>query len=264
MPLVAKTEKEQCTAFGGARGPRRCRLVARPGHTTCHIHRNYYRGWCDRNPPADHWNDLTRRQQAEYSFQVSRGLVEIPADQIALLRLSQVDYYTLFMRYTDYSPTINMRCLTEYIFLRANNGSGIEDYMLKDVDTCYIVFKSIILRSIIMRQDTPAVTMLAAEVFLSRPVCRQLVFSAKLSTLFEFFTDIIQIYAPGRQELYDLYEINKRDGIVQRSLRRAFSVHAATIKKRCAVYKEDLIAAAWKPQRIEKWLECDYDVFAEM
>jgi hypothetical protein len=106
--------------------------------------------------------------------------------------------------------------------------------------------------------------MLSAEVFLSRPECRQLVFSAKLSTLFEFFTDIIQIYAPGRHELYDLYEINKRDGIVQSSLRRAFSVHAATIKKRCAVYKEDLIATAWKPRRIEKWLERGFDVFAEM
>lgn len=261
---MAKTEKEQCTAFGGARGPRRCRLVARPGHTTCHIHRNYYRGWCESHQPADHWNDLTQRQQAEYSFQVSRGLVEIPAEQIMRLRLSQLDYYTLFMRYTDYSPTINMRCLTEYIFLHADNGGGIEEYMLKDVDTCYIVFKSIILRSIIMRQDTPAVTMLSAEVFLSRPECRQLVFSAKLGTLFEFFKDIIQIYAPGRQELYDLYEINKKDGVVQSSLRRAFSVHAATIKKRCAVYKEDLIAAAWAPSRVEKWLERGYVVFEEM
>jgi hypothetical protein len=111
-----------------------------------------------------------------------------------------------------------------------------------------------------MRQETPSMTMLAAEVFLSRPECRQLVFSAKLGTLFEFFTDIIQVYAPDRKELYDLDEINKRDGIVQSSLRRAFSVHAAAIREHCAVYKEDLIAAAWKPQRIEKWLEGGVDL----
>jgi hypothetical protein len=102
--------------------------------------------------------------------------------------------------------------------------------------------------------------MLSAEVFLSRPECRQLVFSAKLGTFFEFFKDIIQIYAPGRQELYDLCEINKKDGVVQRSLRRAFSVHAAAIEKRCAVYKEDLIAAAWAPSRVEKWVENDIEL----
>ena len=260
MPRVAKTEKEQCTAFG----PRRCRLERKPGHTTCHIHRNYYKGWSERNQPANHWNDLTRRQQAEYFFQVSRGLVEIPAEQIVDLRLSQLDYYTLFMRYTDHSPTLNMRCLTEYIFLQADNGYDIDGYMLKDADTCYTIFKSIILRSIILRRADPISIMAAAETFLSKPECRIIVYSDKLISLFEFFREIIHVYVPEWPELYDSYQIHKKNSLIRNSLRRAFLVHAAAIKKRCDIYKEELIAAAWKPSRVEKWIEDGFDAFTDM
>lgn len=264
MSVIAKSENEQCLAFSSKNGPRRCRLEKRPGHKTCNIHRNYYKDWCERNVPADKWNFLTHRQQEEYRFQISRGLVEIPAEQIVLLRPSQLDYYTLFMRYTDYSPTINMRCLTEYTFLRSELNQSIEEYMLKDVETCYIIFKNIILRSIIICQESQSITMQTVEKFLSRPECKQLLFSAKLSTLFEVFQQFIYIYAPEWTELYDSYEIYKKDGLIQSHLHNAFSVHVAAIKKYCAIYKEELIAAAWKPSRIQKWLALGFDPFVDM
>jgi hypothetical protein len=256
MTVVARTEKEQCTAFGNKR---RCRLVKRPGFTTCHIHRNYYRDWVDKRPPPDHW---TKRQRAEYIFQISRGLVEIPELQVVGLRLAQLDYFEILMRYTHHSPMLNIHCFTEYIFLRLGN---VEEHILKDVDSCYIVFKSIVLRTIILREvATPEDVLERVVTFLSRPSCRQILYSAKLEKLFEVFREIIRIYAESWTELYDLGEIYRADGLIQTGMRRAFSVNASAVRARCAVYKEELMKVAWAPSRIEKWLERGYDVFADM
>jgi hypothetical protein len=256
MTVVARTEKEQCTAFGNKR---RCRLVKRPGFTTCHIHRNYYKDWIDRNPPPDHW---TKRQRAEYIFQISRGLVEIPERQVVGLRLTQVHYFEILMRYTHHSPMLNIHCFTEYIFLRLGN---VEEHILKDVDSCYIVFKSIVLRTIILREvATPEDVLARAVAFLSRPSCRQILYSAKLAKLFELFRQIIRIYAEGWEELYDLGEIYRADGLIQTMMRQAFSVNAFTVRARCAIYKEELMKVAWSPSRIEKWLESGYDVFTDV
>ena len=256
MPVVARTEKEQCTAFGNKR---RCRLLRRPGFTTCHIHRNYYKAWCDRHKTPDHW---TKRQRAEYIFQISRGLVEIPELQVIGLRLAQLDYFEILMRYTHHSPMLNIHCFTEYIFLRSGY---VEEHILKDVDSCYIIFKTIVLRTIIMREaDGPAAVLEKVVTFLSRPACRQILFSAKLAKLFEVFREIIGVYAEGWSELYDLGEIYRADGLIQTGMRRAFSVNAVVVRARCAAYKEELMKVAWSPSRIEKWLECGYDVFADM
>ena len=256
--MVARTEKEQCTAFGG----RRCRLVKRPGFTTCHIHRNYYRDWPNKHPPPDHWINLTQRQRAEYIFQISRGLVEIPERQVVGLRLAQLDYFEILMRYTHHSPMLNIQCFTECTFLRSRN---VEEHILKDGDSCYIVFKSIVLRTIILREvAAPAAVLERVVTFLSRPSCRQVLYSSKLAKLFEIYREIIHVYAAGWSELHDLGEIYRSDGLIQTALRRAFSVNAATIRERCSIYKEELMMAAWAPSRIEKWLEGGYDVFTDM
>jgi hypothetical protein len=35
--------------------------------------------------------------------------------------------------------------------------------------------------------------------------------------------------------------------------------HAKIIKSRCAIYKEELIAAALHPNRVERWLEAGFE-----
>jgi hypothetical protein len=256
MTVIANTEKEQCTAFGNKR---RCRLLRRPGFTTCHIHRNYYKDWCDKHPPPDHW---TKRQRAEYIFQISRGLVEIPERQVIGLRLAQLEYFEILMRYTHHTPMLNIQCFTEYTLLHLET---IEDYILKDFDSCHIVFKSIMLQTIILHQvSTPEDVLVRAVTFLSRPACRQILYSAKLAKLFEVYSQIIRVYAEDWSKLYELEEIYRSDGLIQLGMRRAFSVNAAAIRDRCSVYKEELMKVAWSPLRIEKWLERGYDVFADM
>ena len=157
---------------------------------------------------------------------------------------------------------LNIHCFTEYIFLRLGN---VEEHILKDVDSCYIVFKSIVLRTIILREvATPEDVLERVVAFLSRPSCRQILYSAKLEKLFEVFREIIRIYAEGWAELYDLGEIYRADGLIQTMMRQAFSVNAAAIRARCAIYKEELMMTAWSPSRIEKWLERGYDVFTNV
>jgi hypothetical protein len=51
---------------------------------------------------------------------------------------------------------------------------------------------------------------------------------------------------------------------VREMMRCGFSFNAASIRDSCAVYKEELMKTAWAPSRIEKWLECGYDAFADM
>jgi hypothetical protein len=244
--MLAKAEKEQCTAFCG----RRCRLAIRPGHTTCLVHRNYYRDWCERNPPADHWNDLTVRQQTEYMFQVSRGLVEIPAWQVVLLRINQIDYFDIFMRHTDHSPMLNMQCFTELIFLNMKSDTPY-DFLLKDIDSCFHVFKSLMVRMILTVEMTPMRLLNTAAIFLANPSCRCILFSTRIGAFFDIFSDVLRVYMPQWTE---------HSEAVREMIRCGFSSNAFSIREHCLIYKEDLMKAAWAPSRIEKLLNDEYSI----
>jgi hypothetical protein len=69
-PVKARGQK-QCLAFTKER--RRCRLERNEGSKTCHIHRNYYYQWAEKELPKlkyCHWDTLTKRNQKEITFQL--------------------------------------------------------------------------------------------------------------------------------------------------------------------------------------------------
>jgi hypothetical protein len=48
----------------------------------------------------------------------------------------------------------------------------------------------------------------------------------------------------------------------EKEVRRLHKDILAKAKARCARYKEELIAAAWAPARVEKWVEAGVDLEA--
>jgi hypothetical protein len=69
-PVKACGQK-QCLAFTKER--RRCRLERNEGSKTCHIHRNYYYQWAEKELTKlkyCQWDTLTKRTQKEITFQL--------------------------------------------------------------------------------------------------------------------------------------------------------------------------------------------------
>lgn len=187
--------------------------------------------------------------------------MEIPAEQVVLLHLSQLDYFDIFMKYTEHSPMLNPRCLTELSFMYLEGSGSVSDFcdraqfLFKDDETCYTVFKSIMMRFTIIPEVGLDLFLRAIEDFLHSSAGRLVLFSNKLNVFFELFSDILYIYKPEHPELYDLLHIYRDNGAIRGALRRGFFGAAAIIKNRCNIYKEELVAAAWAPSRVEKWLQ---------
>jgi len=166
-PVKALGQK-QCLAFTKER--RRCRLERKDDSKTCHIHRNYYHQWIEKELPKLKycpWDTLTLRTQKELTFQLTFRHVILNREEVEkmfwnfttvdgyerLILLGAIDPFwvkPLFKKILDYY----MLDVTEYLLF--HTGFSFEhkyqrllEALLPFPDVVHFVFHYLHYRSIL-------------------------------------------------------------------------------------------------------------------
>jgi hypothetical protein len=255
----ALTESTQCCGFT-TKGHRRCRLERQSNSLTCYIHRNYYRDWSNRNEPLVLYENLSKREREEYEFQLKHRYVYISEQQVIQLTEYQRGYFEVFMKYTDHSSSLNQVCLND-IFSYSVSRRQYEDsanYMelyLKDADSCICLLDICMRHLIWVANGDPEAYIDFLKHYTLPESWRQLLFSTSLEQCFLEKADYIRRNAPYAFEVWDPFHIQMINGLVHLFIKLFNSHHSNQIKKRCAIFKEELVATAWRPSRVEAWVE---------
>jgi hypothetical protein len=257
---------DKCMAFTKT-DKKRCRLYKRPNEQTCYIHRKYYKDWLEKRWKIivqKSFNGISKRELDEWIFQLKHRTVVIPVEYVQTLNFFDANFiynYDFLIRYTDISPMENvygfLQCMKrrlEFLDLIAFD-VGLEPYM-KDWTCCLFIFSSLIEHILIRSNGSTATFLLKILQCCRSDPWKQMLYSNKFRYLFHEYNTELQRHL----ELiyYDFiatdelsFEKNPIDCLIKNFNMR----HAFDIKRRCMIYKQELIAAVWKPSRVQKWLD---------
>jgi len=260
MPHLYMEENNQCTAFG-KRDKRRCRLERRPGKLTCEVHKRYYETWLDTHRLFDLYH-IGIRERRELEFQIERKYVTIPHEWIAQLRTpGERAWYPFLLKHCDFSPVLNISCFRQTMFQEFfyNVSWPEKDSMqvyVRDVESCNEALSLILQYSMSMSHGGFFSFLDLVGFHLRRLDWWPILFSTSYIKICETLnTEMNQIFSTtfttddDSHPLLVLFKkFHKRLG--------------EKLRKRCEVYKEELMMAAWAPKRIQRWLDmgCELDI----
>ena len=106
-PSLPTTKKKQCLGF--TKEHRRCRLERVDGKKTCHIHRNYYNQWIQKELPMlkyMHWSTTSSRIKKEIEFQLKFCHVPITKEFIVneFWNITSTEGYELLILFHSIDP----------------------------------------------------------------------------------------------------------------------------------------------------------------
>jgi hypothetical protein len=263
ISLIATTEKTQCTAFG-KRDKRRCRLERRSGFLTCRVHANYYETWYQTHYLFDR-RQMGKREREEVEFQIQRGYVTIPTEWVQRFYTpGEKEWYPFLLEHTDISPLENIPCFEHLIyakFLHRYIGNWIHpsefNPYIRNPDCALFVFRMTVNWCSLMSHGGFYSFLDLMKVYLSQLDWRPILYSAACLDTFEDVMVDLQATFPNQNDIYDLANpINP----IAKFLKKFHKRVAKGVYDRCAIYKEELMAAAWAPRRIQRWLDMGYDL----
>jgi hypothetical protein len=253
---VADTDAIRCTAFG-QKDKRRCRLKRQKGELTCQIHINYYRNWYQTHRFFDRYY-MSRREIDELEFQIQHHYVTIPPEWVVQLYTpGERAWYPFIIENTHLSPALHPDCFQSLFYNTFlyntvwNNQNYMQSYV-RDVETCLLAFTMILEWSMQQSHGGLYSCMDLMRVYMEKlnwhPIlysveCSRIVYmrEARIRSLFSSCTeDPIQFF----------------DRCIQSFHARA----AKSIRDRCGQYKEELVATALAPRRIQRLLDMGYDL----
>lgn len=256
----ALTESTQCCGFT-TKGHRRCRLARQSKSLTCYIHRNYYKDWLNTHSPLVVYENLSQREKEEFEFQLKHRYVTIPETMVCQLTTYQRGYYEVFMKYTDHSASLHPLCLNEVFLtsmttmLNFDHSANYMELYLKDTDSCICVLTICMHHLIWGASGDPEKFIEYLQIYTRPESWRQLIFATAIEECFLQKSDSLRQTAPYSFELWDPFHIQMPEGLVQNFIKEFNLYHSNQIKKRCAIFKEELVATAWRPSRVEAWVE---------
>ena len=267
---VARTPEEQCLAF--AKDHRRCRLEKEEGQQTCPYHKEYFSRWFDTRK-GFHRAVSSKREIEEYHFQICKKHVTVPESHIASLDVNYSEYYTWLLEHTDYPATVNRRCLkycvdtlswSIFIAKRLDSTKRLFNslaYLFTDVETIQICFELFWEEMVdtfrFYKGSEQFYTQRFRQVFYS-PVWRPILFQKDLWYCIQIIWE-----KNLEREAQQLANMNPHLHFKEEWSRERFQdllyemtvFHQTKIKERIQPFKEELIAAAWHPRRVERWIE---------
>lgn len=267
---VARSSDEQCLAF--TKEHRRCRLQKEEGQRTCPYHKEYFSRWFHTRK-GFHRAVSSKREIEEYRFQICKKHVTVPESHIASLDVNYSEYYRWLLEHTDYSATANRRCLkycvdtlSWSIFIDASLSRTKRlfnslAYLFTDVESIQICFelfwKEMVETFRFYKGDSQFFTQRFRQVFYS-PVWRPILFRKDLWFCIQEIWE--QNHEREAQQRVNMNPHLQFKGEWSRErfqdmLYEMTMFHQTKIKERIQPFKEELMAAAWHPRRVEKWLE---------
>lgn len=271
-PRRAHSENERCLAFNNS-DHRRCRLQKMNGARVCYAHRNQYRDWFETHECFLDWFSLTKRQQAEQIFQFKNR--HIHTNWIVFTKPLE-DYTDLFCFLTaqgviepETNPTlfISAALRTQLAFAQKKDThlfQGIQpqpfDYheqLCRTPTACQYLIQSYLsfARHSLLRGfptlnigGQKEIVNLLFTKFNLRPILFSNLFAECIQLEKDILLEVItplqkflwyDILAPFLISSWEIYQLSE----------------VTTLMEKTAVFKEDLIAAAWHPRRIHRWFE---------
>jgi hypothetical protein len=245
-----------CCAFSKS-DKRRCRLKQEPNKKTCHIHRNYYNNWLEKCRPTEKWESHSSREKAEIIFQLSNRYVEIPDEFITMLPRFHTGFFLTFMKYTDHSPLMNYYCLIDLVdhFIVTENYDKDFGCILKDSNCVHVVLYILQKKLIYLYNETTKEYFRVLTKFTSQENYRLILYSSYSMNVFKQNIDFFRQVTPFFPELFTPGLWDAEDGLICKWVREFNEKHAKRVAERSAVFKEELLAKAWHPRRVERWIE---------
>lgn len=261
-----------CTAF--ADDHRRCRLVQEANKKTCIIHKNYYKNWFEKHHPHFGIRNLTKRKLAELEFQILEGHVVPTKDYVLSIATfsHMVPYYLLLCRGgTDpmtnpnmFHLAVEMICHDALLGMRYDperstnwqiiSSTSINTLLVKP-EYCIIVLQDVVMyllryiEPILIHQRLDEYQERILEVwdlFLSNSNMIQILKSQE----FKEFLTTTQKSIRERAEHFLSFYMRNMETLVTTMMQTSETI----IRSRVQIYKEELMAYCWSPERIEKYL----------
>ena len=267
---VADTEETRCLAF--TKDHRRCRLQREDESKTCPYHKDYFSRWLETHK-GFHSVHSSKREIEEYKFQITNNHVHIPESYVAELGRYYRGYYLFLLKHTGYFATVNTRVLSYSvkshswsIFSSKNHRAAKEYYkellpLFTDPTSIFVCFCILWEEMVEMyrfyKDDGQKFMSRFRHVFFS-PAWRPILFNRDLWYVIQSIWEDV-----AKKEEFQAQHINptlrfKEEWSRERfqDMLYEFTVHHQTkLKERIQPFKEELMAAAWHPNRVEKWLE---------
>lgn len=280
-PSRSKTKRSQCLGF--SREHRRCRLEQEEGSKTCHIHRNYYPDWFLNHHGFYDITTLTPRQQKEYTFQLGGGHV-IPTEQYIInLTLNMRGYYIFLVEVAKINPLLNRRIFSDIIartvddqifYNRIERQTPTRDLkkILTAPETCQYALEGILTRislytsSNTIQIDRDLFIASIMEIFEETQWgWKQILHSYIVE---ECFAAHVTLLTTQGANAFNDGDFEERDAqrallycrLIKEQLIQKMNTWSRGVRDSIQPLKGDLMAAAWKPERVEKWMEAGLDV----
>lgn len=268
MPHKLATNKaEQCLGF--SKDHRQCRLIRRSGERTCAIHKHYFSDWISNHCHFYKWEWLSKRQKAEFQFQLSNGYVQISQEHVCRLNHTHLDYYLKLVDYAKIPVEWNMVLLHTAVYrildevLKQTERTVNLSYFLQTPRNCILtltaLLRSLVSKTVLYRlaegQWMPLTRLVSVwfECTIINAEWEQLLWSQELRTCFRDELEVCLqdpsntlLVAVGRSIVKPLYD---------EWIPLFHSTFASRHKERMSLIKEELVAQAWHPRRVEKWVE---------
>jgi hypothetical protein len=162
---------------------------------------------------------------------------------------------------------LNEVCFVEYFIHTLTFGlqtdldfKGIRDteklyILLTDPESCLSLFRQYIAQFTFYCNGS-------TDLFIKRfvdatqsPRWRQVLYSSDLLEQFYLFEETIRWHLPHCPELFLPGSMDLADNPIRMFIRSFNWRMGQHIRDRCAAFKEELMAAAWHPRRVERWVE---------
>ena len=266
---VSDIEETRCLAF--TKDHRRCRLQREDESNTCPYHKDYFSRWLETHE-GFHSVHSSKREIEEYKFQIINKHVHIPEYYISKLSLFDYEYYNFLIRHTKHSAVAN-RDLLMYsvhslgftIFISKRHKAA-KEYCKKlfplftDPISILICFQGLwheMVKTYRSYTDEETQYMTRFRNVFFSPMWRPIVLNSNLWYAIETVWELVL-----RNEEEIARHLNLESRYIEQWSRERFQdmlyemivYHQKKMKERIQPFKEELMAAAWHPKRVEKWI----------
>ncbi len=264
---VAETEETRCLAF--TKEHRRCRLEREEGSKTCPYHRTYFSRWLETHK-GFHRAYSSQREMAEYHFQIVNKHVHIPESYVAQLGRMYTGYYLFLIEQTGVSASVNLplvryvvKCDSWTIFVTEHH--SIANHYFKRLAPLFTDPTSILVCFRVLWQEMVETYRFYKDegnhfptrfrhVFFS-PVWRPILFNKDLWYIIQtIWEDNVTREEHQAQHMHpDLRFKEEWSRERFQDMLYEMTVHHQTkLKERIQPFKEELIATAMHPRRVER------------
>jgi hypothetical protein len=206
---------------------------------------------------------MGKREREEVEFQIQRGYVRIPTEWVQRLYTpGEKEWYPFLIEHTDISPLSNVTCFEHIVYAKLlhryvwTNTADFNTY-IREPQSALFVFHMILHWCILMSHGGFYSFLDLMRTYLERLDWCPLLFSAACIDECQSAMDDLREAFPTHDDIGDL--ANPTNPLVK-FLKKFHKRTANGVRTRCAVYKEELMAAAWAPRRIQRWLDMGYDL----